>query len=56
MLSRSSSFGGYSSITVSKDVDFPLPAVPTRTTLVMDFFGDSSFHFSFIDFVGTRSP
>ena len=37
VLSRSSSAGGFSSITVSKDVDFPLPAVPTRTTLIMDF-------------------
>ena len=37
MLSRSSSAGGFSSITVSKDVDFPLPAVPTRTSLIMDF-------------------
>ena len=37
MLSRSSSAGGFSFITVSKDVDFPLPAVPTKTTLIMDF-------------------
>ena len=35
VLSRSSSAGGFSSITVSNDVDFPLPAIPTRTTLVM---------------------
>ena len=33
VLSRSSSAGGFSSITVSSDVDFPLPAIP------IDFLG-----------------
>ena len=35
VLSRSFSAGGCSSITVSKNVDFPLPATPTVSTLVM---------------------
>ena len=54
MVSRSSSSGGFLSIT--KDIDFPLPVVPTRNTLVMFFFGETSFHFFFIDFCGTTSP
>ena len=43
VLSRSSSAGGFSSITVSNDVDFPLPAIPTRTTLVMILFEEPRF-------------
>ena len=43
VLSRSSSAGGFSSITVSSDVDFPLPAIPTRTTLVMILFEEPRF-------------
>ena len=43
VLSRSSSAGGFSSITVSSDVDFPLPAIPTRTTLVMILFEELRF-------------
>ena len=43
VLSRSSSAGGFSSITVSSNVDFLLPAIPTRTTLVMILFEEPRF-------------
>ena len=43
VLSRSSSAGGFSSITVSNDVDFPLPAIPTRTTSVIILFEEPRF-------------
>ena len=56
MLSRSSSAGGFSSITVSKDVDFPLPVVPTRTTLVIDFLETPRFISSSYIFLARRLP
>ena len=50
-----SSASGSSSITVCRDVDFPLPAIPTITSLVKFPFGDSLLHFFLVDLLGTSS-